>query len=75
VQLSWTRPSPEDPDAGDAIAFFRIYRDGAGYDARYAAWNGTEFNDGNTGDAPHEYWITSVDNRYAESAPVKAVGP
>jgi Tfp pilus assembly protein PilV len=75
VQLSWTRPSPEDPDAGDAIAFFRIYRDGAGYDARYAVWNGTEFNDGNTGDAPHEYWITSVDNRYAESAPVKAVGP
>jgi hypothetical protein len=75
VQLSWTRPSPEDPDVGDSIAFFRIYRDGTGYDSRYADWNGTEFNDGNTGGTTHEYWITSVDTRYGESAPVKAVAP
>lgn len=73
VQLTWTRPSPEDPDTGDSIAFFRIYRDGSGYDSRYAEWTGTDFNDGNTGDTAHEYWITSVDTRYGESAPVKAV--
>ena len=75
VQLSWTRPSPEDPDAGDSIAFFRVYRDGSGFDSRYAVWNGTDFNDGNTGNTAHEYWITSVDSRYGESAPVKAVAP
>jgi prepilin-type N-terminal cleavage/methylation domain-containing protein len=75
VQLSWTRPSPEDPDAGDSIAFFRIYRDGLGRDSRYAIWNGTDFNDGNTANTAHEYWITSVDTRYGESAPVKAVAP
>lgn len=75
IQLSWMRPTPEDPDLGDSIAFFRIYRDGAGYDSRYAVWNGTEFNDGDTGNSAHEYWVTSVDSRYGESAPVKAVGP
>jgi prepilin-type N-terminal cleavage/methylation domain-containing protein len=75
VQLSWTRPSPEDPDVGDSIAFFRVYRDGSGFDSRYAVWNGTDFNDGNTGNTAHEYWITSVDTRYGESAPVKAVAP
>ncbi len=75
VQLSWTRPSPEDPDSGDSIAFFRVYRDGSGYDSRYADWTGTDFNDGNTGGTAHEYWITSVDTRYGESAPVKAVAP
>jgi prepilin-type N-terminal cleavage/methylation domain-containing protein len=75
VQLTWTRPSPEDPDGGDSIAFFRVYRDGTGVDARYADWDGTEFNDGNTGNVAREYWITSVDSRYGESAPVKAVAP
>jgi prepilin-type N-terminal cleavage/methylation domain-containing protein len=77
VSLSWPRPSPEDPDTGDGIAFYRIYRDGTTYGARYATWIDADataqFIDGNTGGTPHDYWITAVDNNYAESTPVKAV--
>jgi prepilin-type N-terminal cleavage/methylation domain-containing protein len=77
VQLSWFRPVPEDPDLGDSIAFYRIYRDGTGYDARYAVWNDpgftAQFVDGNTGGTAHEYWVTAVDENFAESDPVKAV--
>jgi hypothetical protein len=73
VQLSWLRPIPEDPDLGDSIAFYRIYRDGTSYDARYAVWSdpgaAVQFIDGNTGGTAHEYWITAVDENYAESAP------
>jgi hypothetical protein len=78
VKLNWTRPLlTEDPDAGDRIAFWRIYRDGTGTDDRYAVWDDpdsiAQFIDGNTGGIAHEYWVTSVDTRYAESTPVKAV--
>jgi prepilin-type N-terminal cleavage/methylation domain-containing protein len=76
VQLAWARPIPEDPDPGDSIAFYRIYRDGTGYDARYAVWNDpgatVRFIDGNTGGTAHQYWITAVDENYAESAPLHA---
>jgi prepilin-type N-terminal cleavage/methylation domain-containing protein len=72
VKLSWTPPIPEDPDAGDSIAFYRIYRDGTGYDARYAVWDGLEFIDGNTGGTPHDYWVAAVDENYAESELVPA---
>jgi prepilin-type N-terminal cleavage/methylation domain-containing protein len=76
VLLGWLRPIPEDPDPGDSIAFYRIYRDGTGYDARYAVWNDpgatAQFVDGNTGGTAHEYWITAVDENFAESDPVHA---
>jgi prepilin-type N-terminal cleavage/methylation domain-containing protein len=76
VNLAWIRPIPEDPDPGDSIAFYRIYRDGTGYDARYAVWNDpgatAQFIDGNTGGTAHEYWVTAVDENFAESDPVKA---
>jgi prepilin-type N-terminal cleavage/methylation domain-containing protein len=76
VLLTWFRPIPEDLDPGDSIAFYRIYRDGTGYDARYAVWNDpgatAQFVDGNTGGTAHEYWITAVDENFAESAPVPA---
>jgi prepilin-type N-terminal cleavage/methylation domain-containing protein len=76
VNLAWIRPIPEDPDLGDSIAFYRIYRDGTGYDARYAVWNDpgatAQFVDGNTGGTAHEYWVTAVDENFAESDPVKA---
>jgi prepilin-type N-terminal cleavage/methylation domain-containing protein len=77
VRLQWLRPPVEDPDAGDRIAFYRIYRDGTTYDARYAAWDDpagvVTFLDANTGGTAHTYWITAVDESFAESAPVKAV--
>ena len=76
VSLAWFRPIPEDPDLGDSIAFYRIYRDGTGYDARYAVWSDpgatVQFIDGNTGGTAHEYWVTAVDENFAESAPVHA---
>jgi prepilin-type N-terminal cleavage/methylation domain-containing protein len=79
VQLNWLRPVPDDPDAGDKVAFYRIYRDGTAYDARYAAWIDSgltvQFIDGNTGGTAHEYWVTAVDTNYAESPAVKAVYP
>jgi prepilin-type N-terminal cleavage/methylation domain-containing protein len=74
--LTWTRPDPADPDTGDTIAFYRIYRDGRNYADRYARWSSAStsvtFVDGNTGGLPHQYWITAVDNNYAEST---MVGP
>jgi type IV pilus modification protein PilV len=80
VRLTWPRPAPvEDPDAGDRIVFYRIYRDGTGFDQRYTTWEDAdataEFVDGNTQGLAHEYWVTAVDTRFAESAQVKAVTP
>ena len=80
VKLAWPRPAPvEDPDPGDSIAFYRIYRDGTGFDQRYTTWEApdamVQFVDGNTEGLPHEYWVTSVDTGFAESVPVKAVTP
>ncbi len=68
-KLRWTRPA-------GTIRFYRIYRDGIPYASRYANWytpNATvEYVDGDTGGMQHEYWITTVDERYAESAAVPA---
>lgn len=60
-----------DPD-GDAILFYRIYRDGSTYDKRVGvffpgagdlAWTDPESPDGT-----HEYRVTAVDGKYGESA-------
>jgi prepilin-type N-terminal cleavage/methylation domain-containing protein len=78
VKLSWPRPAPvEDPDLGDRIAFYRVYRDGTAFEQRYAEWEDpdavADYVDGNTGGTAHDYWVTAVDTHFAESAPVKAV--
>jgi hypothetical protein len=67
--LVWQAPVPADPDAGDQIAFYRIYRDGSSYADRYDRTNGTEVNytDTHTDGVQHTYWITAVDEHYAES--------
>jgi hypothetical protein len=73
TKLTWTRPSPEDPDAGDSISFFRIYRDGVSLANRYdryfdftgsasVAWTDTD-----TEGVQHSYSVTAVDQQYAES--------
>ena len=75
VTLTWTPPSPADPDIGDRIAFYRIYRDGTAIGARYDRTGlGTErsYVDARTGGTPHSYWITAVDTQLAESV---VVGP
>ena len=73
--LTWQPPSPADPDPGDSIIFYRIYRDGRAFSNRYATWSGIgtlTFVDANTNDVQHDYWITAVDTHYAESV---MVGP
>jgi Tfp pilus assembly protein PilV len=76
VSLQWLRPIPQDPDLGDSVAFYRIYRDGTGLDDRYAVWSdpgvSASFIDGNTGGTAHEYWVAAVDQNYAESTLVHA---
>jgi prepilin-type N-terminal cleavage/methylation domain-containing protein len=73
TELSWSRPVPDDDDPGDAIDFYRVYRDGITYDDRYARWSDegatVTFIDGNTGGTSHTYWVTAVDRRFAESTP------
>jgi prepilin-type N-terminal cleavage/methylation domain-containing protein len=69
--LSWTAPQNPDDD-GDAIYFYRIYRDGQTYADRVAAYvhgPGTlAWADPDTPDTDHDYCVTAVDERFAESA-------
>jgi hypothetical protein len=71
VTLTWQRPSPGDPDAGDDVAFYRIYRDGQAYGDRFARWYDDRatvaWQDTATGGTTHSYSVTAVDRRYAES--------
>ena len=68
--LSWTRPVPADID-GDAIDFYRIYRDGVSVADRYSRWDNPNlsvtFVDAATDGQSHCYAVTAVDRFYAES--------
>jgi prepilin-type N-terminal cleavage/methylation domain-containing protein len=73
--LNWQAPVPPDPDSGDSIAFYRVYRDGQTYAARYDRTDsGSElsYTDSNTGGQAHTYYVTAVDGQLAEST---IVGP
>lgn len=77
VTLKWNRPSPvDDPDTGDSIAFWRIYRDGISLANRYDRWydnrSAITWQDSKLGGAIHSYYITAVDTHYKESL---MVGP
>jgi hypothetical protein len=74
VTLSWTAPSPSDPD-GDPIAFYRIYRDGQAFANRYdRTGSGSELTwTDPKADASHSYSVTAVDPQLAESTPVGPV--
>jgi Tfp pilus assembly protein PilV len=68
--LTWVAPSPQDPDAGDSIAFYRIYRDGVTYADRYdrtGSGSTLTYTDSHTGGQQHSYAITAVDTQLAES--------
>lgn len=72
VTIAWRMPSPQDPDAGDSIASFRIYRDGTNVSNRfgrvYADGSTTySFVDDSRDGLVHRYWVTSVDTRLGES--------
>lgn len=68
--LTWSAPASGDPDIGDAIGHYRIYRDGIAYADRYdrtadasqTTWTDTQVN-GQT----HTYSVTAVDGNLAES--------
>jgi hypothetical protein len=68
--LTWTAPQNPDGD-GDDIYFYRIYRDGQTYDKRVASYvhgpGVLAWADPDTPDAAHDYCVTAVDERYAES--------
>jgi Tfp pilus assembly protein PilV len=61
-----------DPDGGDSVDFYRIYRDGQALANRYdvvdAAGNPIRWTDTNTGGTSHTYYVVAVDMRLAESA-------
>lgn len=66
--LTWTAPS--DPD-GDSVDFYRIYRDGTGYADRYdrlfATGTTLTWVDRAAGSGSHDYSVTAVDTKFAES--------
>lgn len=69
--LRWLAPDPADPDAGDSIDFYRVYRDGQAVEHRYARWDDPSgsltFIDSATNGESHRYWVTAVDTRLGES--------
>ncbi len=66
--LTWSAAS--DPDLGDSIDFYRIYRDGATYADRYDKTGGSQltYTDTKPGGTTHTYRITAVDTQLAESS-------
>ncbi len=69
--LTWTAAT----DPGGSIAFYRVYRDGSALDKRYGATSGPQLSFTDKGASGHQYWVTAVDNGYAESLPVGPVSP
>jgi hypothetical protein len=70
--LSWTAAS--DPDAGDSILFYRIYRDGTDwindYYDRTSTGSNLSYTDTSTDGDVHTYWVVAVDQEYTESRPL-----
>ena len=77
VVLNWVAPVPPDPDVGDDVDFYRIYRDGSAVADRYDRTGPGElsFIDRNAGGGTHTYWVSAVDKNYAESTLVGPVSP
>jgi hypothetical protein len=72
TKLSWSQTS--DPDAGDSVQFYRIYRDGTDwindYYGRTTSGSDTTFTDTATGGDTHTYYIVAVDQSFVESRPM-----
>jgi prepilin-type N-terminal cleavage/methylation domain-containing protein len=73
--LNWQPPLTPDPDAGDSIYLYRIYRDGTRIADRVASVGGNEgmWTDARWAGTTHRYWVTAVDRHLAESAPLGPV--
>lgn len=73
VTLTWDAPiAPEGGEAGDSVAFYRIYRDGLAIANRFGRADPDEFNfvDAEPTVVTHQYWVTAVDSHLRESTPV-----
>lgn len=73
--LTWTAPAVADPDVGDSIDHYVIYRDGTSYFDRYdrtGSGTQTTWTDTRTGGQVHTYVVKAVDTHLAEST---ALGP
>jgi prepilin-type N-terminal cleavage/methylation domain-containing protein len=80
LTLSWAKPSPQDPDSGDRIAFYRIYRGGTTVDHRMISVDAgsVDAHEHTFVDEPgHRYWVSAVDQHFAESplTEAQAVAP
>ena len=87
VRLTWTLPATLDPDSGDTIDSFRIYRrDGStagaptladryDRDSSKALCSGTtcSYVDTAPNGTAHTYWVTAVDTHLRESDPTAGV--
>ncbi len=63
--VNWTTQGT-DPDAGDSVAFYRVYRDGARYDRTDLGTDST-YSDPSPGSGTHTYYLKAVDTHLAES--------
>ena len=77
--LTWSRPAaPVDPDTGDTIDFYRVYRDGFAVKDRVVRWYDgaatVTWTDTSPEGVQHKYYVTAVDTRFAESAPAEVTG-
>jgi hypothetical protein len=67
--LRWSAVS--DPDGGDSVDYYRIYRDGQTlahrYDVMDAVTNPLLWTDADTGGTTHTYYVVAVDTKGAES--------
>ena len=74
--LTWTAAATADPDPGDYVDHYVIYRDGTAYADRYdrtADATQTTWTDTKTNGTTHDYVIAAVDTHLAESAPLGPV--
>lgn len=73
VSITWLA-SPGDPDAGDSVAAYRIYRDGTTLADRYATVPaGTYTYTDTAATDSHTYYVAAVDTKGAESTKSAAV--
>jgi type II secretory pathway pseudopilin PulG len=72
-QVTWTASS----DSGGSVIFYRIYRDGQTIAQRYARTSNASgssftFTDKDAGAGSHTYYVSAVDDEFAESSLVQA---
>ena len=73
--IKWGGTNVSDPPPADYTDFFYVYRDSFGgrvdrYDSISNVGGTITWTDPDPGGVAHDYWVTTVDNHLAESAPM-----